>query len=261
MVWTFGCCFTPQRGRVAPRYFVACPASLQISTIVIHLNLPHHSLRSSNSTTTRQNSSPNLSDSILTFEVAIMGMKRKHIDEESPVSISSFGAVSTPDALSPTQCPQGMVGAMDMEMDTESLPRSNGWDFTRAHRTKSSDWGNRTRKRVRDNRPDERAIHGTSSLPFRPDTLRSKHVLIKSRKHSPQTLPRPTATSPRLAYPFRPSTTHTALHNCPETAEIYITFLLEDICTAGPGAHLFISDYTSTKWRARAAVRGLRCTA
>lgn len=92
-----------------------------------------------------------------------MGMKRKHIDEESPVSISSFGAVSTPDAQSPITYPQ-VDGAMDM--DIETAPRSSGWDFTRAHRVKSSDWGNRTRKRVRDNRPDERAIHGTTTLPY-----------------------------------------------------------------------------------------------
>lgn len=89
-----------------------------------------------------------------------MGLKRKHFDDASPTSISSFGAVSTPDAQSPTHFPLSMDGAMDMEMDTQSIPRSNGWDFARAHRTKPGDWGNRTQKRVRDNRPDERAIHG-----------------------------------------------------------------------------------------------------
>ena len=41
---------------------------------------------------------------------------------------------------------------MDMEVDTQNIPRSNGWDFARAHRTKPGDWGNRTQKRVRDNR-------------------------------------------------------------------------------------------------------------
>ncbi|KAF1933896.1 uncharacterized protein M421DRAFT_107430 [Didymella exigua CBS 183.55] len=86
-----------------------------------------------------------------------MGIKRKHFDDASPTSISSFGAVSTPDAQSPTRSPHGPNVAMDIEV--ESALRSNGWDFTCAQRTKSSDWGNRTRKRVRDNRPDERAIH------------------------------------------------------------------------------------------------------
>jgi hypothetical protein len=90
-----------------------------------------------------------------------MGMKRKHTDDASPTSLSSFGAVSTPEAHSSSPYPQ-LDGTMDMELD--AAPRTNGWDFTRAHRVKSSDWGNRTRKRVRDNRPDERSIHGTLSL-------------------------------------------------------------------------------------------------
>lgn len=52
---------------------------------------------------------------------------------------------------------------MDMDFGSQAVPRSNGWDFTRAHRVKPSEWGNRTRKRVRDNRPDEHAIHGTET--------------------------------------------------------------------------------------------------
>ncbi|KAJ4313633.1 hypothetical protein N0V94_006856 [Neodidymelliopsis sp. IMI 364377] len=85
-----------------------------------------------------------------------MGMKRKHTDDASPTSLSSFGAFSTPEAHSSSPYPQ-LDGTMDMELDT--APRTIGWDFTRAHRVKSNDWGNRTRKRVRDNRPDERSIH------------------------------------------------------------------------------------------------------
>lgn len=88
-----------------------------------------------------------------------MAIKRKHFDDASPASISNFGAGSTPNAQSPTCFPHGLDGTMDTEMDTESTPRIHGWDFTRAQRVKSSDWGLRTRKRVRDNRPDERAIH------------------------------------------------------------------------------------------------------
>ncbi len=92
-----------------------------------------------------------------------MGSKRKRADDASPISISSFGAVSTPDAQSPTPYLQ-FDGAMDM--DTDAAPRSNGWDFTSASRVKCSDWGLRTRKRVRDNRPDERAIHGMLPPPI-----------------------------------------------------------------------------------------------
>ncbi|KAJ4406265.1 hypothetical protein N0V91_004719 [Didymella pomorum] len=87
-----------------------------------------------------------------------MGVKRKHFDDASPTSISSSGFVSTPDTQSPTRFPQGLDGSMDMELDTETTSKTNGWDFSRAQRTKNSDWGLRTRKRVRDNRPDERVI-------------------------------------------------------------------------------------------------------
>ena len=87
-----------------------------------------------------------------------MGLKRKRTVDDSPLSVSSFGAVSTPEAQSPTPLPQGFDGAMDIDVTT--LSRADVWDFMSASRVKSSDWGNRTRKRVRDNRPDERAIHG-----------------------------------------------------------------------------------------------------
>lgn len=98
---------------------------------------------------------------IAVLKVTNMGIKRKHLDDASPTSISSSGFVSTPDAQSPTRFPQGLDGTADMDMDAEPTPRTGGWDFSRAQRTKSSDWGLRTRKRVRDNRPDERVIQGT----------------------------------------------------------------------------------------------------
>lgn len=85
-----------------------------------------------------------------------MSHKRKRSVNDSPLSISSFGAVSTPEALSPTPFPHGVDGAMDVDVTGSQY---NGWDFSSANRIKG-DWGNRTRKRVRDNRPDERSIHG-----------------------------------------------------------------------------------------------------
>lgn len=91
-----------------------------------------------------------------------MAFKRKRSDDDSPLSVSSYsGAVSTPEAQSPTPFPQSFYGSMDVDVDTT---RSNGWDFASASRVKSSDWGNRTRKRFRDNRPDERSIHGMHPL-------------------------------------------------------------------------------------------------
>ncbi|KAG9187622.1 hypothetical protein G6011_05493 [Alternaria panax] len=84
-----------------------------------------------------------------------MGLKRKLSTDDSPLSISSFGSVSTPD----TQFPSSLSKGYDKMMEADVSSRSNAWDFMSASRVKSSDWGNRTRKRVRDNRPDERAIH------------------------------------------------------------------------------------------------------
>ncbi|KAL5114965.1 hypothetical protein ACEQ8H_007138 [Pleosporales sp. CAS-2024a] len=85
-----------------------------------------------------------------------MSCKRKRSVDDSPLSVSSY-AWSTPEAQSPAPFPQSLDGSVQMELDASS--RHNAWDFSNASRVKSSDWGNRTRKRVRDNRPDERAIH------------------------------------------------------------------------------------------------------
>ncbi|KAH9863086.1 hypothetical protein IAQ61_009361 [Plenodomus lingam] len=86
-----------------------------------------------------------------------MTIKRKRSeDDASPLSISSFGTLCTPDTQSPTFSSR-CDGAMDL--DTDSASRANAWNFASASRVKSSDWGFRTRKRFRDNRPDERSIH------------------------------------------------------------------------------------------------------
>lgn len=105
---------------------------------------------------------------VVAIKSTTMGIKRKHFDEASPTSVCSPGFVSSPDAQWPAHFPQGLDGTADTDMDLEPTPRSGGWDFSRAHRTKSSDWGLRTRKRVRDNRPDERAIQGTQLSPTAP---------------------------------------------------------------------------------------------
>jgi hypothetical protein len=89
------------------------------------------------------------------YKMVTMGSKRKRSTDDSPVSISSY-TWSTPEAQSPI--PQSFDG-----MDVDNARQQNAWDFSNASRTKSSDWGMRTRKRVRDNRPDERSIHRTYS--------------------------------------------------------------------------------------------------
>jgi hypothetical protein len=84
-----------------------------------------------------------------------MGSKRKRSTDDSPISISSY-TWSTPEAQSPIPFPQSFDG-----MDVDNTRQQNAWDFSNASRTKTGDWGMRTRKRVRDNRPDERSIHRT----------------------------------------------------------------------------------------------------
>ncbi|PSN69907.1 hypothetical protein BS50DRAFT_571237 [Corynespora cassiicola Philippines] len=89
-----------------------------------------------------------------------MVLKRKRSVDESPLSLSSFGGfASTPEAQSPAH-------GFDNPMDVDAPPTLHSsrftWDFANATRTKGSDWGLRTRKRFRDNRPDERAIHANT---------------------------------------------------------------------------------------------------
>ncbi|KAJ4990430.1 hypothetical protein SVAN01_04092 [Stagonosporopsis vannaccii] len=125
-----------------------------------------------------------------------MGIKRKHYGDASPTSISSFGALSTPDAQSPTHFPQGTDTTMDMDMDTELTSKSNGWDFTSAHRVKVSEWGNRTRKRVRDNRPDERAIHVMPRKHTHTRTENTVQKLFLAQRQLPHASPISSAPTP-----------------------------------------------------------------
>ncbi|KAF2260434.1 hypothetical protein CC78DRAFT_536416 [Lojkania enalia] len=82
-----------------------------------------------------------------------MAGKRKRDVQESPVSTSSF-ASSTPEAPSPSNLPQGE----SMELDTPSARPvlSGSWEFHAARLAAEVD--SRTRKRHRDDKPNERAI-------------------------------------------------------------------------------------------------------
>ncbi|KAF2877139.1 hypothetical protein BDV95DRAFT_601553 [Massariosphaeria phaeospora] len=83
-----------------------------------------------------------------------MAHKRKRSTADfSPLSTSSF---STPEAQSPASLPSHNLHTPD------AFPfhrRTTPWSLGDARRVKSSDLGCRTRKRVRDNRPDEREVH------------------------------------------------------------------------------------------------------
>jgi len=93
-----------------------------------------------------------------------MGNKRKRSDDDdSPLSVSSCGS------FAPT--PEGMD--IDASAPT-SATQAAKFDFGRRSwglavtRVDGSDLGSRTRKRFRDNRPDEKSVHGTlDSAPLR----------------------------------------------------------------------------------------------
>ncbi|KAF1951662.1 hypothetical protein CC80DRAFT_597131 [Byssothecium circinans] len=108
-----------------------------------------------------------------------MGLKRKRSIDLSPVSISSI-STHTPEAQSPTPFPHDTA----MEIETP-FQRVTGWDFSSVGRVKSGDWGVRTRKRARDNRPDERAIHENTI-----------HKLFTAQRQNPRAEPIPSDTLP-----------------------------------------------------------------
>ncbi|KAJ4286437.1 hypothetical protein N0V90_013137 [Kalmusia sp. IMI 367209] len=88
-----------------------------------------------------------------------MGFKRKRSVDESPISVSSFGSWTTPEAQSPTPIPNGFNNIMEIDAP---MSKGTGWDFSNLGRVKSGDIGMRTRKRHRDTRPDESVIHETT---------------------------------------------------------------------------------------------------
>ncbi|KAF2192099.1 hypothetical protein K469DRAFT_716587 [Zopfia rhizophila CBS 207.26] len=151
-----------------------------------------------------------------------MGLKRKRSIDESPLSTSSFTA-STPEAQSPTPMPHQFDGAMDI--DIESRFNANpSWNF-HSGRLSSSDLNTRTRKRFRDNRPDERVIHENTisklfsaqrNHPHAEPILSDSHpqpqhapVVQKSTLHSFWKLPAP---------PVQPPTIHIQHHQvAPQT--------------------------------------------
>ncbi|KAF2000261.1 hypothetical protein P154DRAFT_522734 [Amniculicola lignicola CBS 123094] len=89
-----------------------------------------------------------------------MGFKRKRAADDSPASVSSFSP-STPEAQSPTPLPHDHDSAMDLTISSRFSFSPSRWGFP-SSRLGSSDLGSRTRKRFRDNRPEERVIHETT---------------------------------------------------------------------------------------------------
>jgi hypothetical protein len=177
-----------------------------------------------------------------------MGFKRKRSVDESPISVSSFGTFATPEAQSPTPLPNSYGSMMDLDAP---MSRGTGWDFSNLGRIKSSDWGLRTRKRVRDNRPDEHIIHGIHSTSY---CGMWDGEANEPRNHHQQAVPRTTQAATRRAHTIRHAACATSTRPT-EAAEVNTARVLEDSCTAGAAAD---STDASPPRRERAAVRGLR---
>ncbi|KAH7120004.1 hypothetical protein B0J11DRAFT_73417 [Dendryphion nanum] len=139
-----------------------------------------------------------------------MGFKRKRSVSTSPMSISSFGSAPTPEAQSPTPMPDNYANRMDMDMDIDLAPvsrfqfgSSNSLNSRWSHRLDSSDMGSRTRKRFRDNRPDERVVHET--------TLQKLFLAQRVQPHASPILSapiQPAIQAPQPPAPVQKSTLH-----------------------------------------------------
>ena len=156
-----------------------------------------------------------------------MGFKRKRSVDESPVSVSSFSSCATPEAQSPTPTPNGFNNTMEIDAP---MSRGTGWDFSNLGRVKSGDWGMRTRKRHRDNRPDERVIHGTHSH-ILPKTVGTQ--ADKDRNHHQQALLCTTQAARRAHPVWHPSIATSP--RCTEASKVNVAYLLEYLCAACTG--------------------------
>ncbi|QDS68747.1 hypothetical protein FKW77_004720 [Venturia effusa] len=87
-----------------------------------------------------------------------MGMKRKRSADISP-STSTSSVLSSPSQASTSPCPHSRNHYNEMEIEPP-IPNSTFSSWADAHREPlSARLNSRTRKRARDNRPDEESIH------------------------------------------------------------------------------------------------------
>jgi hypothetical protein len=91
-----------------------------------------------------------------------MGLKRKRSSFEASPSSSTSSLSPPPDPMSPTPI-RSMPGAVPMDLDHSiSSHEATQWTFEWDRESQFS-LNSRTRKRFRDNRPDEEAIHSKRS--------------------------------------------------------------------------------------------------
>ncbi|KAF2691710.1 hypothetical protein K458DRAFT_381552 [Lentithecium fluviatile CBS 122367] len=179
-----------------------------------------------------------------------MTLKRKRSCDSSPVSVSSFGGVATPEAHSPTPFPHNFDGAMDLD---SCAHRGTGWDFSSIGRVKGSEWGLRTRKRVRDNRPEERVIHENTisklfsaqrkhphAEPIMSDALPSQSTTIvqrltqKSTLHTFWKLPAPPVQPPAFPIPQQHMSNTPRCEDCDATLQQDVNAIDVDMEVDGP---------------------------
>ncbi|KAF2201506.1 hypothetical protein GQ43DRAFT_415675 [Delitschia confertaspora ATCC 74209] len=126
-----------------------------------------------------------------------MALKRKRSVDLSPLSTSSFSA-STPEAQSPSPLPHQFHQAMDIESCSNHFNSISTWNM-HTGRLLSSDLGSRTRKRFRDNRPDERVIQQNTI-----------NKLFSAQRQFPHASPIPSQSEPPIHHevPAQKSTLH-----------------------------------------------------
>ena len=118
------------------------------------------------------------------FILYTMGLKRKRSIDVSPsTSTSSFLSSPSRTSTSPCPDPHQYYDQMDIEAPIANSTFSS-WGETRRE-SLSSRLNSRTRKRFRDNRPDEEMIHGKIKHETR---LLACSILIRIRKHISETL-------------------------------------------------------------------------
>lgn len=134
-----------------------------------------------------------------------MGLKRKRSVDVSP-SMSTSSFLSSPSRTSTSPCPGPHQYYNEMEIEPP-IANSTFLSWGEAYREPlSARLNSRTRKRARDNRPDEEMIHGKMICSTR---LWPCSMLTRDRKNVSETLLRPTTTARRYhAIIYRISTSH-----------------------------------------------------
>ncbi|KAF2279367.1 uncharacterized protein EI97DRAFT_430447 [Westerdykella ornata] len=132
-----------------------------------------------------------------------MGLKRKRSTDSSPISTSSSLASLSSDSHPQTPFPSAYPSAMDADSCSKTPFNFNVEWGARKSAWEAADLGCRTRKRWRDNRPDERVVHET--------TLQKLFAAQRNQRqhHSPEPiLPPSQAPVPTTPAPVQRSTLH-----------------------------------------------------